>query len=343
MYFQHLLLPFAFAICRLRIVYRRRNTLTTPILSRNSPANPLLSSAFLALCRKSSLVFPIVSMQILMYASYYEDWQEPPWRHNPHFLTWDQVSEGLMSRQITLLVGPEKKELKALEGHLCHIKFFEAALRGGFQEATSGTIEMPEDDPAAVSDLLVWILRGFSEDEWYNIDLSCEPAETSVIRLVPLAEKLCIPQLATQCYHQIWNAIVRDMEFLPNEELLPYYKHLREYRARFLVVHFVVVAQLYGDLPGVLNFDLEAQMLVNIDDHQFWQDYAGYKLLWQLATKGCGEASCMSSLRVIIVRLLNGTLTRDDFSQTQFMDESETEKEANKEKFRQWFHRLLDL
>lgn len=61
---------------------------------------------------------------------------------------------------ITLYAGEGRIEYHAHEEKLCKLPFFRAALHGGFKEALEKSINMPEDDPAAVSALIEWLYNG---------------------------------------------------------------------------------------------------------------------------------------------------------------------------------------
>lgn len=60
----------------------------------------------------------------------------------------------------TLYVGEDRIRYYAHEDTLCQLPFFRAALQGNFKEAQEKTINMPEDDPEAVSCLIEWLYTG---------------------------------------------------------------------------------------------------------------------------------------------------------------------------------------
>lgn len=58
---------------------------------------------------------------------------------------------------ITLYTGEDRIKFHVHEGKLCELSFFRAALQGQFKEASEKAINMPEDDPEAVSALIEWL------------------------------------------------------------------------------------------------------------------------------------------------------------------------------------------
>lgn len=66
----------------------------------------------------------------------------------------------LISRTITLIIGPDRTEFRVPEVVLCRLPFFRAALQGGFKEASEKVISMPEDVPAAISALIEFLYTG---------------------------------------------------------------------------------------------------------------------------------------------------------------------------------------
>lgn len=61
---------------------------------------------------------------------------------------------------VTLYVGEDRIKYYVHEDTLCRLPFFRAALQGNFKEAQEKTINMPEDDPEAVSCLIEWLYTG---------------------------------------------------------------------------------------------------------------------------------------------------------------------------------------
>lgn len=65
-----------------------------------------------------------------------------------------------MSPIIILQVGPTPVKFHAYEAIICRLPFFQAALHGGFREATDKVIALPEDDPDTVASLLEFLYLG---------------------------------------------------------------------------------------------------------------------------------------------------------------------------------------
>lgn len=65
-----------------------------------------------------------------------------------------------MSPIVTLRIGTEKTEFRVTEDILCQLPFFQAALQGGFKEASEKLITMPEDEPETVSALIEFLYTG---------------------------------------------------------------------------------------------------------------------------------------------------------------------------------------
>lgn len=66
----------------------------------------------------------------------------------------------LMSPVILLQVGPTPVTFHAYEAIICRLPFFQAALHGGFREATDKVITLPDDDVDTVASLLEFLYLG---------------------------------------------------------------------------------------------------------------------------------------------------------------------------------------
>jgi hypothetical protein len=65
------------------------------------------------------------------------------------------------SPPVTILVGPNQVTFEIPKDLLCHnARFFEAALRGPFKEASESKIYMKEDSVSAFEMLFQWIYTG---------------------------------------------------------------------------------------------------------------------------------------------------------------------------------------
>lgn len=58
---------------------------------------------------------------------------------------------------MVLYVGEDRTTYYAHEDALCKLPFFRAALQGQFKEASEKAINLPEDDPEAISALVQWL------------------------------------------------------------------------------------------------------------------------------------------------------------------------------------------
>lgn len=65
-----------------------------------------------------------------------------------------------MTPVINLHVGPDRVEFHVPEDKLCKLPFFRAALKSGFQESLSRSIEMPDEDPRTLSALIEFLYTG---------------------------------------------------------------------------------------------------------------------------------------------------------------------------------------
>ncbi|KAI5786951.1 hypothetical protein DFH27DRAFT_223754 [Peziza echinospora] len=66
----------------------------------------------------------------------------------------------LQSPVVSLIVGTPGIVFSVREDAICKLPFFHAALHGGFCEAASKTIRMPEDDPPIIAALMEYLLTG---------------------------------------------------------------------------------------------------------------------------------------------------------------------------------------
>jgi hypothetical protein len=70
-------------------------------------------------------------------------------------------SRALGDEIVTLYVGKKRKKFTLHKKLLCdRRKYFSKAFRGRFQEAQSGKMHLPEDDPDTVFDLVDYLYRG---------------------------------------------------------------------------------------------------------------------------------------------------------------------------------------
>lgn len=249
---------------------------------------------------------------------------------------------GLKSRQVTLLVGPDKTPIVALEDYLCTVKFFEAALRGGFKEASTGVIELPEEDPAVVADFLGWLIRGFENDP-ENDGFNCAWTNITgigyIVNLVSLALKWNLPELADQCYHLIFRQIETKFdEDWGSEVLYRGYRSLREYPARFLLIH-ACLCKVVESEDNIAFW--ESIIYEESRDVLFWEDYAKYKLIFNLNELGAeeGNLSKRHQRDKLLLAVLQGKVTYQTLStQATFLP-----KPSSQAEFEGWVGTLLGL
>lgn len=65
-----------------------------------------------------------------------------------------------MNPTIGLFVGEDRVQFYAHKDTLCQLPFFQAALSGGFKEASEQVITLPEDKPSHVSALIEFLYTG---------------------------------------------------------------------------------------------------------------------------------------------------------------------------------------
>ncbi|RPB20677.1 hypothetical protein L211DRAFT_852055 [Terfezia boudieri ATCC MYA-4762] len=83
-----------------------------------------------------------------------------PW---PGWPTVPVASRFANSSMATLEVGSNDSGIYKFHVHesiLCELNFFKAALRGGFKEASSRLIKMPEDDPVLITSFVEFLYSG---------------------------------------------------------------------------------------------------------------------------------------------------------------------------------------
>lgn len=78
----------------------------------------------------------------------------------PPYSTVTDLPRHLMSPVILLQVGPTPVTFHAYEAIICRLPFFQAALHGGFREATDKVIVLPDDDVDTVASLLEFLYLG---------------------------------------------------------------------------------------------------------------------------------------------------------------------------------------
>lgn len=85
-----------------------------------------------------------------------------------------------MSPIITLLIGPDKVELRAYEAILCRLPFFRAALQGHFKEASEKAITMPEDTAEIIGALIEFLYTGSYTYAFKPLDPLAHPSDIPI-------------------------------------------------------------------------------------------------------------------------------------------------------------------
>ena len=92
---------------------------------------------------------------------------------------------------VTVYVGPEKYPFYLHKGRLCQkSSFFEKAFHGSFEEASTGSIYLEEDDVAVFELLEEWL---YSEKVNYSKD--CDDPSLLMVKVFCFAERVRIPTL----------------------------------------------------------------------------------------------------------------------------------------------------
>ncbi|KAG4437856.1 hypothetical protein IFR05_006658 [Cadophora sp. M221] len=113
-------------------------------------------------------------------------------------------ADALGSKIVTIHVGPKRKVFTFHKKLLCdRSDFFFKAFNGGFKEATTGVMYLPEDDVDALDSLIVYVyqdlLPGFPSLKYPDSDLEYGGyLEKIIYPLFALAEKLCLNELANR-------------------------------------------------------------------------------------------------------------------------------------------------
>lgn len=74
-------------------------------------------------------------------------------------------AKSFWSEMITVLVGPSKEKFILHKAVLIRMPYFEACLRNNMKESREGVVRLPEDDPAAFSEVAYWIYHGKFEQD----------------------------------------------------------------------------------------------------------------------------------------------------------------------------------
>ncbi|KJX96136.1 hypothetical protein TI39_contig804g00010 [Zymoseptoria brevis] len=97
--------------------------------------------------------------------------------------------------ELTVGMGRDRETLKVHKGVICHYSgYFDKALNGGFKEATTGKILLPEEQVGLFKRLIHWLYTGKIE-----VDSPDFTQGSIVCRLWGLADRRAIPLLMNMC------------------------------------------------------------------------------------------------------------------------------------------------
>lgn len=102
-----------------------------------------------------------------------------------------------------MLVGPDKTAFEVPISHLVTTNFFAKALNGKFKEGVTKIIELPEDDVLAFKLYLLWLYAGIPQSQFHAGQISLD----SLIHLLLMADKWCVPNLSLNVAKQICNYV----------------------------------------------------------------------------------------------------------------------------------------
>ena len=101
---------------------------------------------------------------------------------------------------VTLIVGEDKREFYAHQGILVSSSpFFEGCLEGGMREATTKTVEFPEDDVMGHELLILWMYTSEVRDDYFGSD---QDAFAGMLAWT-LGDKFMIPAFQNQVLERI--------------------------------------------------------------------------------------------------------------------------------------------
>ncbi|KAH8658664.1 hypothetical protein BGZ60DRAFT_123844 [Tricladium varicosporioides] len=110
-----------------------------------------------------------------------------------------------LTETVVLVVGPEKVRMpcsKVLLGYFSG--FFKGAFYGGFPQALQNEIELPKEEPAAMTILIKWLYTG----QLFIGDKPCLGHSSALLSLEELwvmADRLLIPKLSNHAMWEICN------------------------------------------------------------------------------------------------------------------------------------------
>ena len=97
-----------------------------------------------------------------------------------HELTLDSFWK---SETVKIIVGKDKQTFFIHQNLLAASKFFQACINSGFEEATTKTVTLEEDEPDAVEAFIKWLYLGKIE---FN-----NPPHADLVPLFTFADKIC--------------------------------------------------------------------------------------------------------------------------------------------------------
>lgn len=137
-------------------------------------------------------------------------WQSCKPAHTAHslliipILFTDGITRMRKMDMVTLIVGPEKVRIQAHKYLLAfYSKFFEAALFGGFREASTSEIELQEDNEKDIRAFVLWTYTGDVRASHRNLQHIKFGLKVSV-RLWALGDKIMAPRFCNELMQGIF-------------------------------------------------------------------------------------------------------------------------------------------
>lgn len=118
----------------------------------------------------------------------------------------DDIFRGFSSETLTLVVGPEAKQLFVQKDILLQIPYFRSALNSGeYIVSKEKTFTLPEDDPQAVADVLYFVYTNYvSELPSYTGDAAKESnAADACLKAYIAADKFMAEDIANSLLNEL--------------------------------------------------------------------------------------------------------------------------------------------
>ncbi|KAK5284387.1 hypothetical protein LTR40_000407 [Exophiala xenobiotica] len=207
----------------------------------------------------------------------------PPWHH---FNDGAQDADILSTPIVTFVVGKEKREFYAHQGILVSSSpYFKSCLEGGFKEATTKRIELPEDDVSGFKLLITWLYT----DQFKQKYLFDDPGAFVSMRAWTLGDKFMIPEFQNRILSRLWtywsncDNMPMDPEFFQwTLEHLPLTSQLYRAVKHMFIYHIAASHNSYKD-NGKWEKEF-AELLTSHNDAMeelFWHGMEILRMKWE--------------------------------------------------------------